>query len=210
MMVEDIHRQLKSHIEVIKMVGDNLVSPVAECAQILIDALQAGHKILIMGNGGSAADAQHFAAEMVGRFLLERKALPAIALTTDTSILTAVGNDYGFDDVFKRQVEALALPGDVLIGLSTSGNSKNIKRALEVGKDIGAITIGLLGRDGGEIASISDFNLTVPSTETPRIQEAHLVMIHILCDLVELIHPCVDSIPFLGGYSLQANGYRHP
>ena len=185
MMVEDIHRQLKSHIEVIKMVSDNLVSPVAECAQILIDALQAGHKILIMGNGGSAADAQHFAAEMVGRFLLERKALPAIALTTDTSILTAVGNDYGFDDVFKRQVEALALPGDVLIGLSTSGNSKNIKRALEVGKDIGAITIGLLGRDGGEIASISDFNLTVPSTETPRIQEAHLVMIHILCDLVE-------------------------
>ena len=184
-MVEDIHRQLKAHIEVIKMVGDNLVSPVAECAQILIDALQAGHKILIMGNGGSAADAQHFAAEMVGRFLLERKALPAIALTTDTSILTAVGNDYGFDDVFKRQVEALALPGDVLIGLSTSGNSKNIKRALEVGKDIGAITIGLLGRDGGEIASISDFNLTVPSTETPRIQEAHLVMIHILCDLVE-------------------------
>jgi D-sedoheptulose 7-phosphate isomerase len=185
MMVEDIHRQLKSHIEVIKMVGDSLVSPVAECAQLLIDALQAGHKILIMGNGGSAADAQHFAAEMVGRFLLERKALPAIALTTDTSILTAVGNDYGFDDVFKRQVEALALPGDVLIGLSTSGNSKNIKRALEVGKDIGAITIGLLGRDGGEIASISDFNLTVPSTETPRIQEAHLVMIHILCDLVE-------------------------
>ena len=185
MMVEYIHRQLKAHIEVIKMVGDNLVSPVAECAQILIDALQAGHKILIMGNGGSAADAQHFAAEMVGRFLLERKALPAIALTTDTSILTAVGNDYGFDDVFKRQVEALALPGDVLIGLSTSGNSKNIKRALEVGKDIGAITIGLLGRDGGEIASISDFNLTVPSTETPRIQEAHLVMIHILCDLVE-------------------------
>ena len=185
MMVEDIHRQLKAHIEVIKMVGHNLVSPVAECAQILIDALQAGHKILIMGNGGSAADAQHFAAEMVGRFLLERKALPAIALTTDTSILTAVGNDYGFDDVFKRQVEALALPGDVLIGLSTSGNSKNIKRALEVGKDIGAITIGLLGRDGGEIASISDFNLTVPSTETPRIQEAHLVMIHILCDLVE-------------------------
>jgi D-sedoheptulose 7-phosphate isomerase len=151
----------------------------------MIDALQAGHKILIMGNGGSAADAQHFAAEMVGRFLLERKALPAIALTTDTSILTAVGNDYGFDDVFKRQVEALALPGDVLIGLSTSGNSKNVKRALEVGKDVGAITIGLLGRDGGEIGSISDFNLTVPSTETPRIQEAHLVMIHILCDLVE-------------------------
>ena len=184
-MLEDIRWQLRSHIEVIRMVDETLAAPVAECALLLIDALQNGHKILTMGNGGSAADAQHFAAEMVGRFLLERKALPAIALTTDTSILTAVGNDYGFDDVFKRQVEALALPGDVLIGLSTSGNSKNIKRALEVGKDIGAITIGLLGRDGGEIASISDFNLTVPSTETPRIQEAHLVMIHILCDLVE-------------------------
>ena len=184
-MLEDIRWQLRSHIEVIRMVDETLAAPVAECALLLIDALQNGHKILTMGNGGSAADAQHFAAEMVGRFLLERKALPAIALTTDTSILTAVGNDYGFDDVFKRQVEALSLPGDVLIGLSTSGNSKNIKRALEVGKDIGAITIGLLGRDGGEIASISDFNLTVPSTETPRIQEAHLVMIHILCDLVE-------------------------
>ena len=185
MMVDDIRRQLTSHVEVIHIVGNKLAPHVADCAQVLIDALQKGHKLLIMGNGGSAADAQHFAAEMVGRFLLERRALPAIALTTDTSILTAVGNDYGFDDVFKRQVEALAKPGDVLIGISTSGNSTNIKRALEVGHDVGAITMGLLGRDGGEIASMTDFNLTVPSNETPRIQEAHLVMIHILCDLVE-------------------------
>jgi len=185
MMLEDVHRQLRSHVEVIRMVDEKLAEPVAECALLLIHALQKGHKILTMGNGGSAADAQHFAAEMVGRFLMERKALPAIALTTDTSILTAVGNDYGFDDVFKRQVEALAEPGDVLIGISTSGNSTNIKRAFEVGTEVGAKTIGLLGRDGGEIASKTDFNLTVSSLETPRIQEAHLVIIHILCDLVE-------------------------
>ena len=184
-MVDDIRRQLTSHIEVIHIVGNKLAPHVAECAQMLIDTLQAGQKILIMGNGGSAADAQHFAAEMVGRFLLERRALPAIALTTDTSILTAIGNDYGFDDIFKRQVEALAKPDDVLIGISTSGNSKNIKRAFAAGKNLGVKTIGLLGRDGGEIASLSDLDLTVPSLETPRIQEAHLVMIHILCDLVE-------------------------
>jgi len=184
-MVDDIRRQLTSHVEVIHVVSNKLAPRVAECAQMLIDTLQAGQKILIMGNGGSAADAQHFAAEMVGRFLLERRALAAIALTTDTSILTAVGNDYGFDDIFKRQVEALAKPGDVLIGISTSGNSKNIKRAFAAGKNLGVKTIGLLGRDGGEIASLADLDLTVPSLETPRIQEAHLVMIHILCDLVE-------------------------
>ena len=139
----------------------------------------------MMGNGGSAADAQHLAAELVGRFLIERRALPAIALTTDTSILTAVGNDYGFDDVFKRQVEALACPSDVLIGISTSGNSTNIKRALEAGKEIGARAIGLLGHNGGEIGKMTDFSLTVPSSDTPRIQEAHLLIIHILCDLIE-------------------------
>jgi len=184
-MNDDIRRQLTSHVEVIHIVSNKLAPRVAECAQMLIDTLQAGQKILIMGNGGSAADAQHFAAEMVGRFLLERRALAAIALTTDTSILTAVGNDYGFDDIFKRQVEALAKPDDVLIGISTSGNSKNIKRAFAAGKNLGVKTIGLLGRDGGEIASLADLDLTVPSLETPRIQEAHLVMIHILCDLVE-------------------------
>jgi len=184
-MVEEIHRQLESHVEVIQVVGEKLAGPVADCAAVLIEAFKSGHKVLTMGNGGSAADAQHFAAELVGRFLLERKALPAIALTTDTSILTAVGNDYGFDDVFKRQVEALVSPGDVLIGISTSGNSQNIKRALEVGKSSGAKTVGLLGRDGGEIGLMVDSNLTVPSDETPRIQEAHLFIIHMLCDLVE-------------------------
>jgi D-sedoheptulose 7-phosphate isomerase len=125
------------------------------------------------------------AAEFVGRFLLERKALPAIALTTDTSILTAVGNDYGFDEVFKRQVEALARPGDVVIGISTSGHSNNVFHALTAANDMGCSTIGLLGREGGNIAGIVDVNLTVPVQETPRIQEAHLTIIHIICDLVE-------------------------
>ncbi len=184
-MVDEINRQLKAHVDVVNLVGEKLAEPISDCARMLIDALQDGCKLLIMGNGGSAADAQHFAAEMVGRFLLERKALPAIALTTDTSILTAVGNDYGFDEIFKRQVEALANPGDILIGISTSGNSLNIKRAIESGKNIGAKTVGLLGRSGGEIGPMVDLNLTVPSVETPRIQEAHLIIIHILCDLVE-------------------------
>jgi D-sedoheptulose 7-phosphate isomerase len=184
-MAYDIEHQLESHIDTINLVKETLIGSIAECAKILIDALSSGHKLLIMGNGGSAADAQHFAAEMVGRFLLERKGLPAIALTTDTSILTAIGNDYGFDEVFKRQVEALATPGDVVIGISTSGNSSNIKRALEAGRKLGVTTIGLLGRDGGEIGPTVDLCLTVPVTETPRIQESHLVIIHILCDMVE-------------------------
>lgn len=167
------------------LVGTALVEPITECVQMIISALQNGHKIMTMGNGGSAADAQHLAAELVGRFLMERKALPAIALTTDTSILTAVGNDYGFDEVFKRQVEALAHPGDVLIGISTSGHSTNVVRALEAGREIGVKTIGLLGRDGGEIGKLVDLALTVPAFETPRIQEAQLFVIHTVCDLVE-------------------------
>jgi len=184
-MIKEINRQLQSHNDTISMVGETLVEPIAECVGVLASALKNGHKVLTMGNGGSAADAQHLAAELVGRFLMERKALPAIALTTDTSILTAVGNDYGFDEVFKRQVEALARPGDILIGISTSGNSKNVVRALEAGREIGVTTIGLLGRDGGEIGQLVDLALTVPSPDTPRIQEAQLFIIHVLCDLLE-------------------------
>jgi len=195
MMIDEINRQLKAHIDVIRMVEEQMSDSITACVELLVDTLSKGGKLLLMGNGGSAADAQHFAAEMVGRFLLERRALPAIALTTDTSILTAVGNDYGFDDVFARQVEALANPGDVLIGLSTSGNSHNVKCALEAGQKLGAKTIGLLGRDGGVIGPFVDLNLTVPCTETPRVQEAHLVIIHILCDLVEkcLFCPANDA-----------------
>jgi D-sedoheptulose 7-phosphate isomerase len=185
MIVDEISRQVRAHINVIKMVEEQMIDSITSCVELLVDALSKGGKLLLMGNGGSAADAQHFAAEMVGRFLLERKALPAVALTTDTSILTAVGNDFGFDDVFSRQVEALTNPGDVLIGISTSGNSHNVKRALVAGRKLGAKTIGLLGRDGGEIGPLVDLSLTVPCSETPRVQEAHLVIIHILCHLVE-------------------------
>jgi len=192
-MVNEISRQMKAHIEVVRSVEEQLAEAITASVEMLVDALRNGKKILLMGNGGSAADAQHFAAEMVGRFLMERKALPAIALTTDTSILTAVGNDYGFDEIFKRQVEALAEPGDVVFGISTSGKSANVKRAIEAGKNIGAKTLGLLGCDGGDIASVVDLHLTVPSTETPRIQEAHLVIIHIICDLVEKGLFCLES-----------------
>ena len=183
--IKDIRNQLHRHIETIQRVSEFMASDIELCCTLLVYALHKGNKLLIIGNGGSAADAQHMAAEFVGRFLLERKALPAIALTTDTSILTAVGNDYGFDEIFKRQVEALARPGDVVIGISTSGHSNNVFHAVMAANDIGCKTIGLLGREGGNIAGIVDVNLTVPVQETPRIQEAHVTIIHILCDLVE-------------------------
>ena len=184
-MIEDINRHLKTHNDTIKNVAETLVEPVLECVGLVVSALKSGNKILTMGNGGSAADAQHLAAELVGRFLMKRKALPAIALTTDTSVLTAVGNDFGFDEVFKRQVEALASPGDILVGISTSGNSANVVRALEAGREAGVISIGLLGHDGGEIGKLVDLALIVPTSDTPRIQEAHQFIIHVLCDLVE-------------------------
>jgi D-sedoheptulose 7-phosphate isomerase len=185
MSLRCIHDHLEQHLRAIELVSQYLVQDIDRSCSLIVDALQSGKKILIMGNGGSAADAQHMAAEFVGRFLLERKALPAIALTTDTSIITAVGNDYGFDEIFKRQVEALARAGDVVIGISTSGHSNNVFHALTAANEMGCSTIGLLGREGGNIAGIVDVNLTVPVQETPRIQEAHLTIIHIICDLVE-------------------------
>ncbi|MEW6096197.1 MAG: D-sedoheptulose 7-phosphate isomerase [bacterium] len=162
------------------------VRQIVSVAQLIIEAYQKGGKVLIMGNGGSAADAQHIAAELVGRFKKERKALPAIALTTDTSILTAIGNDYGFDEIFRRQVEALAQPNDVVIGISTSGNSHNVLLAIEKANEIGAKTIGLSGKGGGKLAQSALLCLVIPSDDTPRIQEAHITIGHIICDLVEL------------------------
>jgi D-sedoheptulose 7-phosphate isomerase len=166
-------------------IGQELAPTIAAVTELLCDALGNGNQVLVMGNGGSAADAQHFVAELVGRFKMERKALPAVALSTDTSILTAIGNDYGFENIFKRQVEALARPGDVVVGISTSGTSKNVYQALLLADELGCRTIGLLGRDGGTIAEIVDMHLTVPCDDTPRIQEGHITMIHILCDLLE-------------------------
>jgi D-sedoheptulose 7-phosphate isomerase len=185
MRIDEIRAHFEQHQQVISEVSALLSGTIDQCCTMISNVFESRNKVLIMGNGGSAADAQHFAAELVGRFLIERQGLPAIAMTTDSSILTAIGNDYGFDEIFRRQVMALAVPGDVVIGISTSGCSRNILCALTTAKEIGCHTIGLLGRDGGTIGGIVDINLTVPSQDTPRIQEAHSAIIHIICDLVE-------------------------
>ena len=151
----------------------------------IISCFENGNKIIIFGNGGSAADSQHFAAEFIGRFKLERKSYPAIALTTDTSILTSLSNDYSSDIIFSRQCESLVSNGDVVIGISTSGNSKNVENGLITAKEKGAITIGLLGNNGGVLSNIVDISLIVESRETPRIQETHRVIYHVICELVE-------------------------
>lgn len=158
---------------------------IIKAGEQMLDSLTNTNKIMICGNGGSASDAQHFAAELIGRFEKERKALPAIALTTDTSILTALGNDYGYDTVFARQVGGLASPGDTLIGISTSGNSKNVMLAVKSAKERDVKSIGLLGRDGGELASCVDIPVIVPHSVTARIQEAHIFIIHFWCALIE-------------------------
>src|SRR6185369_13668687 len=180
-----IKAQLADHRAVIQLMENSLTGTVSDMVEAIIKALASGKKLLIMGNGGSAADAQHFAAEIIGRFKLERPALPAIALTTDSSILTAIGNDYGFDHVFTRQVEGLATSGDVVIGISTSGNSPNVLAALVKAKELGCGTMALLGRDGGSIKGSVDIPAIIPSHDTPRIQEGHITIIHIVCDLVE-------------------------
>jgi len=184
-MINEIKKQLQDHRALIDLLERDLASLIAEMSSLISAALAKGNKLLVMGNGGSAADSQHFVAEIVGRFKMERRALPAIALSTDTSILTAVGNDYGFESIFSRQVEALAAPGDIVLGLSTSGNSPNVLKALRAARERGCRTIGLLGKDGGDIRLACDLALVVPSTDTPRIQEGHITIIHIVCDLVE-------------------------
>ncbi len=159
-----------------------LISDVGLAMQACI---KNGGKILLMGNGGSAADSQHIAAEIVGRFKKERKGMPAIALTTDTSILTSVGNDYGYDYIFARQIEALCRPEDLVIGITTSGNSANVVRAMEAAKEIGATTVGLTGGTGGKLTALCNYNLIIPSNVTARIQEAHIFVGHSLCEILE-------------------------
>lgn len=169
-----------------RMLDDaRFMQQVTDMGQLLIDCYEAGHKLMIAGNGGSAADAQHIAAEFVSRFNFDRPGLPALALTTDTSILTAVGNDYGYEQVFRRQIEANGVGGDVFLGISTSGNSPNILRALEAARSKGVTTFGLTGRTGGKMLELCDHCLCVPSEETPRIQEAHILIGHTLCAMVE-------------------------
>ena len=158
---------------------------IVEAALMLTECLESGGKLLFFGNGGSAADAQHLAAEFVGRFVKERRALPAIAFSTDTSILTAVGNDYGFDQIFVRQMEALGQPGDVAIGITTSGNSPNVLLAFKEATKLGLKTIGLAGKDGGQLARCVDLPIIVPASNTARIQECHIAIGHLFCELVE-------------------------
>lgn len=157
------------------------LADVTKVASVLVEAIRTGGKLLIMGNGGSAADAQHIAAELVGRYKIERRALPAIALTTDSSILTAWSNDYSYDTVFSRQIEGLARPGDIVWGISTSGNSRNVVLAFETARAMGITTVGLLGRDGGKLAALSDHAMIVGLEATDQIQTAHLLTYHALC-----------------------------
>jgi D-sedoheptulose 7-phosphate isomerase len=154
-------------------------------ARLCIESLKNKGKIILMGNGGSAADAQHLAAELVGRFKRNRKPLAAIALSTNTSIMSAVANDFGFEEVFSRQVEALARPNDIVLGISTSGNSLNVIRAIEKAKELGIKTVGLLGNDGGSLAKLVDTPIVIAETETPHVQEIHILLGHIICDIIE-------------------------
>ena len=180
-----IKHEFSEHIKVSQNTLDSIVEQIETASKICINSLKNGGKILIMGNGGSAADAQHIAAELVGRYKTERKGLPAIALTTDTSAITSIANDYGFLHVFERQVEALAHKDDVVIGISTGGTSPNVVNALTAANKLDCKTIGLSGKDGGEFNSLCDVNLVVNSDDTPRIQEMHILIGHTICHLIE-------------------------
>jgi D-sedoheptulose 7-phosphate isomerase len=166
-------------------VNENL-SRLVNVVQVIIAALKAGNKILIFGNGGSAADAQHLAAEFINRFVIERPPLPAIALTTDSSVLTSIGNDYDFSEIFSKQIRAIGQAGDIAWGISTSGNSANVLKGLEMAKKMGLVTVAFTGKDGGSIAKTADFAVNVSSTVTARIQEAHITAGHAICDLVDI------------------------
>jgi D-sedoheptulose 7-phosphate isomerase len=162
-----------------------VVSIIAKVSELLVDTVDKGNKILLFGNGGSAADAQHIAAEFVGRFAFDRPALPALALSVNTSCVTAIGNDYGFDLVFSRQIEALARPGDLAIGISTSGNSSNVLHGLSAARKMGLRTVAFTGRTGGKLKDVVDHCICAPSNDTPRIQECHILIGHIISELVE-------------------------
>ena len=177
--------ELKDHQNLIQKVIDTLSSDIETACKMMVSTLKNGNKVLLAGNGGSAADAQHIAAELSGRFVKERKALPGIALTVDTSALTSIANDYGYEHVFSRQMEAFAQPGDLFIGISTSGNSQGILNALETASKSGCKTLGLSGRNGGKMNGLCDLNIIVPSDVTARIQEMHILIGHILCKAVD-------------------------
>ncbi len=184
-MLTVIERELDAHRKTLEAVIAGMQHFIYTAGVIATETLEAGHKILLFGNGGSAADAQHIAAELTGRYKSERQPLAGIALTTDTSALTAIGNDYGYEQVFSRQVEALAQKGDMLIGISTSGNSPNVVYALQKGREMGCRAVGLSGKGGGKMNDVCDLNIIVPSDDTARIQEMHILIGHILCQLID-------------------------
>jgi D-sedoheptulose 7-phosphate isomerase len=184
-MLSEITRWLEESAGIVNDTAKSQAAAIEKITRHIVAAYKKGGKVVLCGNGGSAADAQHLAAELVGRFMMNRPALPAIALTTNTSILTAIGNDYSYDEVFKRQVEAWVTVNDVVIGISTSGNSPNIIAALKAAKAKGAVTIGFTGGSGGQLAKAADVALIVPSSVTPHIQEAHITIGHIIFILVE-------------------------
>jgi D-sedoheptulose 7-phosphate isomerase len=183
-LLEYARRQVDESCE-LSQLAQELLPQLCALSEHTAKAIKGGHCIFFCGNGGSAADAQHLAAEFVGRFQLERSPLPSMALTTNSSLLTAIANDYGYEQVFSRQIQAFAKPDDILFGISTSGNSPNVVRAMEEGRILGAYTVGLTGRSGGKLRECVDLLLNVPSDQTPRIQESHILLGHIYCDLVE-------------------------
>jgi len=180
-----IEEEFKNHIKISQKSMENLSSDIGIAAKICIKTLNNNGKIILFGNGGSAADSQHIAAELVGRYKTDRKGLAAISLSTDTSAITSISNDFGYENVFKRQIQAIANKGDVVIGISTGGTSKNVVTAIELANDIGCNIIGLSGKDGGEMNNICDVNIIVPSEDTPRIQEMHILIGHTLCHLID-------------------------
>lgn len=182
--IEFLQQELQSHTFMFAQL-QSIFPQVIAVANEMRATMKRGGKILLMGNGGSAADSQHIAAEIVGRYKKERRGLPAIALTTDTSIITSVGNDYGYDYIFARQIEALCRPEDLVVGITTSGNSKNVVNAIIEANSIGATTVGLTGGSGGRLSELCKFNLVMPSSDTPRIQEAHIFIGHSLCGMLE-------------------------
>ena len=186
-MIKYIEKEIKNSYETkMKILEDKeLLNTIQSVAKECVKLYKNGKKTLIAGNGGSAADAQHFAAELVGRYGFDRASLPSLALTTDTSNLTAIGNDYGYDAVFSRQLEGMGNEGDLFIGISTSGNSKNVLNAFEVAKKKNITTVALVGKDGGAMANIADYTIIIPSNDTPRIQESHLLIEHLICDIIE-------------------------
>ena len=180
-----IARHFDEHVAAIRDISDEYVGVIGDIAQTIIDCYKNGGKILLFGNGGSAQDAEHIAAELVGRYVMERRSLPAIALNINTSVLTAIANDYEYHQVFERQVDALVNEGDVVIGLSTSGNAENVIRGILKAKEKNAKTVGLTGKDGGRLKDVVHIHFGVPSNNTPRVQEVHITVGHIICGLVE-------------------------